>query len=244
MKRVFRILMSTILLSGVVHAGEPVADNTFKSPTGRYLVKIKELHHFIPPESEKAGNIDIINHIRYAIIFLNTSSPYYYIADYSDVYEYRSNKPPGPTAKKQIFSSITWSPKDDFAVLPEEDWARAPGTSYRTTINLNLSNTRYWTKGALHMDDMVWADDLRVFGNVYDDCEDYVSLFDGKTGETKIIAPSKTPIGYSIVMTKYRKLIIKSKLDNCLTAEDEKTFIAECLSLDMDSLQKEKTKCP
>jgi hypothetical protein len=244
MNRIFRILASTILLPGVVHASEVIADNTFKSPNGRYVVKMKELHHFIPPESVKAGNIDIVNHIRYAIVFLSTSNPFYYIADYNDVYEYRANEPPGPTDKKQIFSSITWSPKDDFAILPEEDWARAPGTSYRTAINLNTNNRRHWTKGELHMQDMFWADDFRVLGNVYDDCDDYVSLFDGKSGETKSIVPSKSPIGYSVIMTKNRRLIIKSKLDNCSTDEDEKAFIAECLSLDMDSLQKENIKCP
>lgn len=249
MNRIFGILLSTILLPGVVHAGEHIADNTFKSPTGRYVVQIKEVHHHIASESEKAGNVDIANHIRYSIVFLNTSGPNYYMADYTDVYEYTPNKPPGPTDKKQIFSSITWSPKDDFAILPEEDELRAPGTPYRVTINLNLHNIKsgthgFWSKGSFHMDDLVWADDFRVFGNVYDDCEYYVSMFDGKHGETKIIVQSKSPIGYSVVMIKNRKLIVKSSLDNCSTDEDEKTFIPECQSVDMDSLQKEKLQCP
>ena len=220
-----------------------MADNSFKSPTGRYIVRMREIHHYIAPPH--TGNVDDVNHVRYAFIFLNTTSTNYYIADYNDVYDANS-----PTRKKEIFSSFIWSPKDDFVVLPEEGWARAPGTSSRTAINLNLHNIKYraqgyyWRNGSFHMDDLVWADDFRVFGNVYDDCEDYVSLFDGKTGETKITVPSKTPIGYSIIITKNRKLIIKSRLDNCSTDKDEKTFVAECLSLDMDSLQKEKIKCP
>jgi hypothetical protein len=237
MQQILPIVTLTLLFPSILCASEHIADNLLKSPTGRYIVRIKELHHYIAPPH--TGNVDDVNHVRYAIIFLNTNSTNYKIADYNDVYDAS-----GPTGKKQIFSSILWSPKDDFAVLPEEGWSRAPGTSYRTTINLNSNNTRYWTKGEFHMHDIFWVDDLRVFGNVFDDCEDYVSLFDGKSGETKSIVSSKSPIGYSIITTKNRKLIIKSRLDNCSTDEDEKTFIAECISLDMDSLQKEKIKCP
>ncbi|MGD1046717.1 MAG: hypothetical protein ABR936_15520 [Bacteroidota bacterium] len=195
------------------------SDSLFVSPTGKFSVQFKQLKH---TKYAHPKNIDEFSNIQYRIIFLDLKTGKSYNAEYYDVYvSYVSNKNK-PTPLRNIFEQITWSPIDQFAILPEEAWASAPGAPTRVVINLDLSNK--WSTSFIIMDNLVWFDNLIVCGTQYDDCYYCALLFDGKKGKTFVLKKAKSPVGYEVVGLRQDSLIIRSLLDNCSGGDDKEKF--------------------
>lgn len=121
---------------------------------------------------------------------------------------------------------MSWSPNEDFVILPAEGWITAPGTIATTAVNLN---PRYrWTSAYVAIDERVWIDSLRVVGNDMSDCAYSVVMFDGRTGETRTIKETQSPVGFAMTSVPDTSIFIQSLPDNCATDEQRAAFVTEC----------------
>ena len=174
--------MNSVSSSGIYH---------FKSPQNSFLVKFIELEHY---KSTGSTDMDDISNVKYTIYFYKNADSLIAQTDYADVYGWR--KGDLPTEPKVIFKALTWSPREDFVILPEEGWASAPGPPNLKVVNLN---TQYsWNETRIYMDISHWVDVYRIIGDSYNDCYFTAAMFDGKIGKMSEIIKSKSPIGYKI----------------------------------------------
>ena len=244
MKRSKRFLKTVrVSLALLLSGGAAFAGNTnspcLTSPGGKFMVCFTELEHkkFDPEQSQ---SIDDISHVRYKIDFrrayeANTLAK----AEYTDVYGWE--KSARPAELKNIMKWFVWSPEQDFVILPAEGWASAPGTSFRKALALNPELV--WETADVHMENLFWADELRVVGGVMADCHYGVDLFDGKTGKTLPLKASQAPIGYVIKSGNGRKVYIEKMLDNCASQADQHVFARECYVLNLDTMRTETVPC-
>jgi hypothetical protein len=206
-------------------SGSQEQDSVYFSPSGRFSVKFAFLKH---SKFENPKDLDETNNIKYQITFRDGRSGQSQKFDYHDVYY---GKPNSPDA---IFKGIIWSPSENFAVLPEEGWPRAPGAPQCKAVNLD---TNYkWSMSDFHMDRLIWLDSISAAGMAYDDCDYSILLFDGATGRTTSIKEGESPIGYEIISLKDDTLYIQTVLDNCRSEGDEKKFVSQKLSLSVGEL--------
>lgn len=231
------------LLVGLAIANLSVArpePTRFKSPGGRFEVVFEEIEHQKYSEAEQRKDFDHTSRVKYRIAFYRSGEGKPVAAvEHRDVYGWERGAKPTPPA--DLFNAFVWSPKEDFAVLDEEGWARAPGAPERKAVALDP--TLPWTTAPFRLSDPVWADALRVVGNSYNDCEYSVVMFDGATGKMQPIMAAASPIGYEIGAVTGRRVLIRRLLDNCKTEELEKDFVPECLSLDLDTMRTVATPC-
>jgi len=234
LKPILLFFLFTYTLFGVTACNSET--NVFKSTSGRYTVKFEELKHF---KSKGTGDIDDVSYMLHKISFFNSEDSLIAETEYADVYGWDENAEPFPPLF--IFEKIIWSPKEDFVILPEEEWAGAPGTPKLEVINLNPEME--WSKFYLYMYIKYWADDFRLFGNIADDCHHQVEMFDGRIGKSIVVMKAESPIGYEIVKVNGHKLIIKKLLDNCRSDEDQLNFIPECYELDVTTRRLTEAVC-
>jgi len=221
-------------------AGSPGRNPIFLSPQKRWEVVFRVVEHLQFTPEQTASSPDALNRVRYQIEFSpQTGQGPVRSIEYQDVYG--ADFSGKPTPLETLFVQMIWSPKEDFAVLPEEGWPSAPGTALLKA--LALSPGLGWTKADFHLDNFHWADSLRVVGDVHDDCEYSVRLFDGKTGKTEIIQSGASPEGFQIGRVEGRELMLQKVLDNCRREEDLSRFVAECFTLDLDSLSLKPVTC-
>ena len=234
LRSILLFLFLTYTLFGVAACQSET--NVFKSKSGRYTVKFEEIKHFI---SKGTGDIDDVSYLLHKISFFNSKDSLIAETEYADVYGWDENAEPFPPLF--IFEKITWSPNEDFVILPEEELAGAPGTPKLEVINLNPKME--WSKFYLYMYIKYWADDFLVFGNIADDCRYQVEMFDGRIGKNRVVMKADSPIGYEIVKVNSNKLLIKKLLDNCRTEEDQLNFIPECFELDVATRKLTEAAC-
>ena len=203
-------------------------DTPFFSPKHRFIVSFKLLKKTI---FENPKNVDEFSNIEYQINFRDKYTGKLWNYNYFDVYGGGNGK---PASLDTIFKEILWSPSENFAVLPEEDWASAPGPPNTKAVNLDTSFT--WSKSDFRLDNPVWLDSLRVVGNSFNDCNYDVVLFDGLSGETNTICEDRQPIGYKILGIKGDLLLVQTILDNCGTEADEKVFSSDTDSIKIKDL--------
>jgi len=212
--------------------------NLFLSPSGKFSVEFREINHF---KFTTMNSADDVNHIIYAITFYKKSDGSKIETKYTDVYGWHINSK--PTAVKSIFQSFNWSPNEDFVILPEEHWSGAPSSPYRGALNLN--HNLNWSTGKVHMDIKMWADDFRVIGDIHDDGDYRVVLFNGKTGKQETVksrGADEYQFGYHVLSANKPIVLIEKIPDNY--AGDTEHFIKECETLDVYSMILKKTSCP
>ena len=178
-------------------------------------------------------NDEQVAFIRYVVTFSDSLGQPLAKVFYHDVYGMSDGEPVELVDLARWFS---WSPGEDFVILPAEGWMTAPGTASAPVVNLNPQFR--WTVAAVAIDDQVWIDSLRFVGNDISDCAYSVVMFDGRTGETRTIKEAESPIGYSIVKVEEQAIRIQSLPDNCASEEQRVSFIPECwvFSLELFSL--------
>ena len=233
------VSLGGLLLSGGAALAGNGAPSCFTSPGGKFMVCFTELEHkkFDPEQSQ---SIDDISHVKYKIDFRRAGeTTILATAEYADVYGWTS--PAHPAELKNIFNWFVWSPKEDFVILPAEGWAIAPGTSDRKALSLNP--TLSWRTADFHMDNLIWADALRVVGGVMDDCNFGDNLFDGRTGKTTPLKAPRPLTGYVIKSSDGRQVHIEKMLDNCSSDADRRTFSRECHLLNLDTMRTEVVPC-
>jgi hypothetical protein len=234
----FTLASFVVLVLGLAARGAETA--RFRSPGGRYEVTFEELQHVRYPLAESAESIDRISHVRYRVIFfaVGASQPRASV-EFADVYGWSADARPAEPA--ELFKAVSWSPGEHFAVLDEEDWARAPGAPERRAVALDP--TLPWESEPFRLHELLWVDELRAAGNVHDDCSYAVALFDGRAGQTRRLFTPASPLGYEVVRVEGRQLHVRTLLDNCRTEDDALAFVANCFVMDLDSMQHERVEC-
>jgi len=190
-------------------------------------------HEKFSPQEDRR-DLDHYSNIKYRIVFVDLRTNQSRGVDYFDVYS-----SPGasiPTPLPQLFAAITWSPFEDFVILPEEDWPSAPGTPAYTAVNLNPNFN--WSSTEVSMTEFVWIDSLTVCGNYYGECSCSVYCFNGRSGKTISIKQASSPTGYAVVSLKGQHLIIQTMVDNCASDEDRKQFRREELFIDLGDFKR------
>ena len=233
-RKIFHGLLSALIV--FIGATLPVYAKTFhfKSPTGKYEVFLQEVWHkkFSPDAQQK--DVDNISHVKYKINFQYAgTSKALASVEYHDVYGWMKDAEPLPP--HILFRGLVWSPREDFVILPEEGWAGAPGSAVLKAVALTPG--LIWSSATFHLDNVIWVDNFRAVGDIHDDCNFAVNLFDGITGKTTPIKESKSPMGYEIKLQDGRQVLIKKVLDNCRLEEDAQKFKPECTLLDLDTMK-------
>ena len=231
-------LMALIFMCSSVF-GADGSTYRFFSPSGKFSVELREISHV---KYQKHKDIDEVDHVVYSIICRsNSKSNRSKIeAKYTDVYGWCNGS---SSAIQEIFKSFIWSPGEDFAMLPEERWAGPPSSPYRIAVNLNRKQN--WSSAKTHMDIKMWADDFRVIGDMHDDGDYRVIMFNGNTGQEEIIKSrgvDEYQFGYHVLSTNKPIVIIEKIPDNY--ASDAEHFIKECEALDINSMILKKISCP
>jgi hypothetical protein len=199
------------------------SDSTFVSPKHKFLIKFEEIGRNTFPDSTE-------NNIRYRLTFTNNNSRKKSVIEYHDVHWDRK-----PTELINIVDSIIWSPSEDFVILPEEDWQRAPGSSEHHVLNLNPKFS--WPESTMIMEPSVWLDSLTILGDSPEDCDFSVSMFNGRTGETVCIKESNSPLGFTLTGIEGDEVLIKTVLDNCQSDDDVERFTSKVISIKISSIR-------
>ena len=221
------IVIILTLFSTSIAADLPSTDTTFSSPTQRYSITFKRIKNVT---YKRHDNIDEFNHIIYTICFLEGATSRQFHAKFVDVYNKRK-----PSQIKDIFKNIDWSPKDDIAILPEEDWASYPVPHRYTAVNLT---GRYsWKISRFQLTDFKWINSIEAIGNNENDCHNGIGFFNGRSGKScEIISPS-SPNGYRVHAKTDSGLVIITSLDNCATIDQSKHFVPRQYFLEFKTLR-------
>lgn len=222
------LMITAITFAGCVGGGKP-APAQFSSPSGRVHFTFEMVADV---KADDPLNDEQVAFIRYAITFSDSLGQPLARMFYHDVYGESGE----PVELNDLARWFSWSPGEDFVILPAEGWMTAPGTASAPVVNLNPQFR--WTMSAIAIDDQVWIDSLRIIGNEMSDCAYSVVMFDGRTGETRTIKEAQSPIGYSIVRVEEKAIRIQALPDNCANEEQRANFIMECwvFSLELFSL--------
>jgi hypothetical protein len=183
-------------------------------------------------------NDEQVAFIRYAVTFSDSLGQQLAKVFYHDVYGMGDGEPVELVDLARWFS---WSPGENFVILPAEGWMTAPGTASAPVVNLNPQFR--WTIAAVAIDDQFWIDSLRIIGNEMFDCAYSVVMFDGRTGETRTIKAAESPVGYSISSIEEKAIRIQSLPDNCSSEEQRASFIPECWVFSLESFSVSLTDC-
>jgi hypothetical protein len=233
-----KFLLSILYVQCLALAAKSVSADPFVSPLTKFAVHFKQVAHVRFQWPGKT--LDEISHVKYLITFVNRKDSTACQCEYADVYGHAEDDKPAEIAA--IFESFIWSPKEDFVMLPEESWRCAPSSPYQKAICLN--NQLGWATAILHMDIKVWADHFRIIGEIHDDCDYRVVMFNGKTGQHEILRQGDTyPIGYEIERVNPPMVVIRKVLNNCATDSDVERFVEGCETFDYKSMKSEKAAC-
>ncbi len=229
------LLAFSLPLSGA--EAELMRQEKFRSPKGIFLVVMTELAHKKYTKEEMLERAENVSNILYRIDFIPSGAlePLSTI-NYTDVYGWRSGS--SPETMKNIFKSLTWSPYEDFVIVPEEGWAGTPGTSYSTIVSLNPELK--WMEKKAAIENIAWIDDLSFIGDYHNDCDYGVAWFDGRAGRMVSVKESESPLGYELISVKGDIATIRMVLDNCRMQD----LPPRCITHDLSTGAEELVTCP
>lgn len=209
----------------------PLDSIIFFSPSNKFKVVFVKDTNIVYKNGKR---LDEVSHVKYRLLFINPGKNDTVAHVYNDVYGFDS--PPQPRSPASIFSRISWSPNQDFAILPQEGWARAPGAPVKPAINLNKKYN--WTEGTIRINHTFWFDKLRLVGDCWDDCSISVQMFDGSIGKMVTIKGSESPLGYLIDSKTNDTLFVKTILDNCSYEEQRNNFKQKVIAIPIADIKK------
>ena len=239
--KIARFLLLALLLSFSLSAHEADAElmrqEKFRSPKGIFMVVITELSHKKYTKEEMLEGALNVSNVLYRVDFIPSGAlePLATI-NYTDVYGWDNGS--APARMKDIFQSFTWSPYEDYVIVPEEGWAGAPGTSTSRLVSLNPEFP--WTEKKAALENIAWINDLSFMGDYHNDCDYGVAWFDGKDGRLISIKESESPLGYELVSVKGNIATIRMVLDNCRMQD----LPPRCLIHDLSTGREEHVACP
>jgi hypothetical protein len=210
----------------------PVSRHT--SPSGRIGIAIQMIADV---KADDPLNEAQTAFIRYAIVFEDSLGQPLATTTFDDVYGLE-----GETLDPvNLVRWMVWSPGEDFVLLPPESWMTAPGTVAVTAVNLNPQFP--WSTAMVAIDNRYWIDSLRVIGDDISDCAYAVAMFDGRTGQTRLIKASESPVGFAIAGITDRAIRIQSQPDNCADEQFRAAFAPECWEFSLELFALAKVEC-
>lgn len=221
-------------LSGCSRGDSPESAQ-YSSPSGQIRFTFETVADV---KADDPLNDEQVAFIRYSITFSDSLAQPLAKVFYHDVYGMGDGE---PVELVDLARWFTWSPREDFVVLPAEGWMTAPGTVSAPVVNLNPQFR--WTMSAIALEDQVWIDSLRIIGNESSDCAYSVVMFDGRTGETRAIKEAESPTGYTIVRVEEKQIQIHSLPDNCANEEQRANFTPECWVFSLEQFSLARTDC-
>ncbi|MFC2139646.1 hypothetical protein ACFLR4_03195 [Bacteroidota bacterium] len=233
-KSAFSILMLAAAAFTLIACGQNA--DSFKSPKENFKVTFEVIEDY---KSKGSGDLDDISYVKYKISFFDKEGNYITEGEFKNVYGWSEDAK--PRAIDKIFHDFTWSPNEDFVILPEAEEASAPGSPNYKVVNLNPKMK--WKYADIRMYIEAWYGDMLLFGNVKDDCHNQVEVFNGETGKTGVVAAAESPVGYEIFDVKGDVLFIRSLLDNCRMEEDEEGFRQKCFEYNIQNGELKENPC-
>ncbi|HWO56080.1 MAG TPA: hypothetical protein VNN55_00785 [bacterium] len=231
-----RQLLLLPLCAALWHCGSaseaPVSRHT--SPSGRIGIAIQMIADV---KADDPLNEAQIAFIRYAIVFEDSLGQPLATTTFDDVYGLE-----GETLDPvNLVRWMVWSPGEDFVLLPPESWMTAPGTVAVKAVNLNPKFP--WSTAEVAIDNRFWIDSLRVIGDDISDCAYSVVMFDGRTGQTRLIKAGESPVGYQIEQIMDKSILIRSLPDNCADEQFRAAFVPECWKFSLELFAVTKVEC-
>lgn len=208
----------------------------FHSPKGIFLVVMTELSHKKYTREEMLERAENVSNVLYRVDFIpsGATEPLATI-NHADVYGWENGS--SPAKMKDIFRSFSWSPYEDYVIVPEEGWASASGAGAFTIVSLNPELP--WTEKRAALENMEWINDLSFVGDYHNDCDYGVAWFDGKSGRVISVKESESPLGYELVSVKGNVATIRMVLDNCRMQD----MPPRCLTYDLSTGREELVPC-
>jgi len=142
---------------------------------------------------------------------------------------------PFPTPHQDLFKRITWSPSENFAILPREAWPDQKGRPVHRQI-VSLSKVPPWEMIDFKLDDapLIWRNEWTVLGHLTDGCRVVVALFDGRTGKISTIQGDEGPVGYRIGRRNENEIWLEPTPNSCSTSSTgAAAAIGECIVIDL-----------
>jgi hypothetical protein len=206
------------------------------SPSGRITVR------FLPgPKTAygDSGNPGAPTSLAYTLVFQTRQGKVLNRAAFTDVYGFSPEAQPRPCS---LFAArISWSPKEDYAVLPEEDWERPPGQAVRKIVNLNPRGR--WKEAVLSFDLQHFVDRYHMVGEAAGDCRHSVMAFDGRSGKTKPIQEGGKGVSYGITEFRAPYLWLENRVGDCPGEGEEAKFAPRCYRVDVRNWKSVVAKC-
>jgi hypothetical protein len=238
-------MMSGSLLSGlgilalaVVPGCAGNADSAkFRSPAGKFSVSFLPLPK--PPAAESAA-VGESHAVKYEVLFHGRDGKNPVRAAFADVYGFSQDDKPTPQA--DIFARILWSPMEDFAILPEENWERAPGPPARKAVDLKPGGA--WKEAELRFETHQWISRYKIAGEFKEGCEHSVVAFDGRKGKTVVIREGKEKLAYAIREFKKPLLFLEKLLGECPDSLAQAQFREGCVRYNVMTGKSAAIPCP
>lgn len=230
------LILGTIPLLGMDYAAKSIR---FLSPRGSFEVAFEPPLDQVRRDPDQPVGGPASKFIRYQIAFYKPGGDAVLAA--SDFYDIYDSVPTPPAA---LAKAIIWSPEEDFAILPKENWPAGSSNKGRKLVSLNTSFV--WEYETLMLDgqSLVWMDRYRVAGDLKENCLLSVAQFDAQTGKTTPLAQDGTAYGYEVVGKSGNNIVMKKVLSSCATPDDARNFRPECITLDLDFMRQEIAPCP
>jgi len=240
----FALLLTSIISCKQTTSNEQTVSKNqrFKSPQGKVEIEFVELEHKKVTEEEKMNYS--CSFVDYRIDFYkpNTNKKLN-SANYRD--EYQCLDLEHPQEVSSLASYIEWSPKEDYAIVFNEEVISYPSPTNGYMIALNEKLPWKKARFCLENEGYFWKDDLTIIGDCHKDCDYSVRMFDGETGKDIAVAQSMPPIGYEIFERREYAILIHSLADNCWLEDTLENMQKQCFLAKLNNpLYKILVKCP
>jgi len=236
------LVLASFALSGMSY--DTAKTGRIPSPQGKFEIAFEPAADYVALDPDKPSPVQGLKNVSYQIAFYPPgrrtaiATSHFY-----DIYT------SSPTSPQELAKAILWSPQEDIAILPGEQWpkksdSKAATNGIRKAISLNTDIP--WQTTPLPLDDnsLVWIDRFTVAGNWTDGCRLTVAEFDGRTGKTAAITEAPLPFGYKIISSSGTRVLMKKVPGPCATPEQAGKLVSECLSLDLKFMRREIAPCP
>ncbi len=227
--------IALLLASIVGTSSAQLNHSSFTSPLAKFSIVFKNIESGVHQDQPPF-------YTRYQVIFSTGMTGRSLTTYFYDTYEQEDN----PTDLQKLFGEFVWSPSDDFVIFPHALAQEAPGTVSYHALNLNPAlawqDTNVWMARDIQAKDLSWIDSLTMVFNSHDDCDYSVAMFNGRTGETIDLVPSKSPLGFSLIGIRGDSVVIQTVIDNCASDEVIKNFKTEQIHMNIPEIRKKYLK--
>jgi hypothetical protein len=214
----------------------------FKSPLGMHRVTLTQTREYKAGDTMKDSND--VSHTAYRVDFFDRDNRWILSTTWTDVYGWDTEK--SPSTPEEIFKEFIWSPKEDFVLMPAEQWPQqSSANDGRKAIVLNKSLG--WKSARSFLEDLVWLDDRRVIGNNRQHCDARIEIFNGNTGVTRTLKPfglqNVNLVSYEMRKDPDGEITLRTLPDNCGSGSPG-PFTQKCWTLNAQNESINPVTCP